>query len=233
MALPPGSRTGSVCAMATRYASRLDPGVTLPFSWFADPGVFRDEQQRIFARSWQYAGVSDWVEQPGQYFTAHAGLVPVVVVRDHDGCLNGFVNICRHRATEVAQGRGKRETLQCPYHAWTYGLDGCLRAAPRSDMEPGFDRSQFGLRPVAVDSWGPFVFVNRDLDAAPLSEYLDGELEAGPRSERCSVRPSTAKTAISLRLASDLWKFSISPLNGARTSETSSPATKTARKPEP
>ena len=160
--------------MATEFASRLDQGITLPFSWFADPEIFREEQRRIFARSWIYAGVSDWVAEPGQFFTCRAGLVPVVVVRDHDGSLNGFVNICRHRATEVAQGRGKRETLQCPYHAWTYDLDGSLRAAPRSEREVDFDRSCLGLRPVAVDTWGPFVFVNRDLDAPPLAEFLGG-----------------------------------------------------------
>ena len=126
-------------------ASRLDAGVTLPFSWFADPEIFRAEQERIFAGSWQYAVPTAWVSEPGEYATCHAGLVPIVVVRDHDGRLNGFVNICRHRATEVAQGRGKRETLQCPYHAWTYGLDGGLRAAPRSDREAGFDPSEHCL----------------------------------------------------------------------------------------
>ena len=99
--------------------------------------------------------------------------MPVVAVRDGEGELRTFVNVCRHRGAEVAVGAGHRETLQCPYHAWTYGLDGCLRAAPRSDLEPGFDRSQFGLRPVAVDTWGPFVFVNRDLDAPPLAEFLE------------------------------------------------------------
>jgi phenylpropionate dioxygenase-like ring-hydroxylating dioxygenase large terminal subunit len=160
--------------MATSYGSRLDQGVTLPFSWFADPEIFRLEQERIFAHTWQYGGVADWVAEPGQYFTCHAGLVPIVVVRDHEGALNGFVNICRHRATEVAQGRGRRETLQCPYHAWTYDLDGSLRAAPRSEREPAFDRTCFGLRRVAVDTWGPFVFVNRDLDAPPLAEFLGG-----------------------------------------------------------
>ena len=120
-------------------AARLDAGITLPFSWFADPEIFRAEQERIFAHTWQYAVPTAWVSEPGEFATCRAGLVPIVVVRDHDGRLNGFVNICRHRATEVAQGRGKRETLQCPYHAWTYGLDGGLRAAPRSDREPGFD----------------------------------------------------------------------------------------------
>jgi carnitine monooxygenase subunit len=156
-------------------ASRLDAGVTLPFSWFADPEIFRLEQERVFATSWQYAMPTAWVSEAGEYATCHAGLVPIVVVRDHDGRLNGFVNICRHRATEVAQGRGKRETLQCPYHAWTYGLDGGLRAAPRSDREAGFDASELCLLRVAVDTWGPFVFVNRDVEAPPLAEVL-GEL---------------------------------------------------------
>ncbi len=158
--------------MAIDYRSRLDSGVTLPFSWFADPQVFAEEQARIFGRYWQYVGVTHNAAEPGQYFTARAGLVPVVVVRDHDDQLNGFVNICRHRATQVAEGCGKRETLQCPYHAWTYDLNGRLRTAPRSELEPGFDKSKFGLRRVAVDTWGPLVFVNRDLDAPPLAEFL-------------------------------------------------------------
>ncbi len=158
--------------MATDYRSRLESGVTLPFSWFADPQVFAEEQSRIFGRYWQYVGVTQSVAEPGQFFTAKAGLVPVVIVRDHDGELNGFVNICRHRATQVAEGCGKRETLQCPYHAWTYGLDGRLRNAPRSELEPHFDKSRLGLKRVAVDTWGPLVFVNRDLDAPPLSEFL-------------------------------------------------------------
>jgi choline monooxygenase len=171
--------------VAIDHRARLDAGITLPFGWFADPAIFAAEQRRVFGRFWQYVGVTDWVAEPGQFFTAHAGLVPVVVVRDHDGRLNGFVNICRHRATEVAQGHGRRETLQCPYHAWTYGLDGRLRAAPRSDREPGFDRAEYGLRPVAVDTWGPLVFVNRDLDAPPLAEFL-GSLPA--RVEAGGVR---------------------------------------------
>jgi phenylpropionate dioxygenase-like ring-hydroxylating dioxygenase large terminal subunit len=156
----------------TDLGSRLDRGITLPFEWFSDPGIFRREQGRVFADSWVYAGVTDWATETGQYFTAHAGLVPIVVVRDEHGDLNGFVNICRHRATQVAEGRGRRMSLQCPYHAWTYGLDGRLRQAPRSELEAEFDRADFGLVPVAVDTWGPFVFVNRNLDAPPLATYL-------------------------------------------------------------
>jgi choline monooxygenase len=95
-----------------------------------------------------------------------------LLVRDRDENLRGFVNVCRHRGTLLVEGAGRRETIQCPYHAWTYGLDGSLRAAPRSDREPGFHQEGLGLVPVQVETWGPFVFANPDLDAEPLHEYL-------------------------------------------------------------
>jgi choline monooxygenase len=100
-----------------------------------------------------------------------------VVVRDQAGELNAFVNVCRHRGTQVMYGEGRRETLQCPYHAWTYALDGTLRTAPRSERETDFDKTDFSLLRVLVEAWGPFVFVNPDLDAAPLADAL-GELPA-------------------------------------------------------
>jgi len=84
------------------------------------------------------------------------------------------VNVCRHRGSQIALGRGRRETLQCPYQAWTYDLDGSLRAAPRSEREQSFERSDLSLRPALVQQLGPFVFVCADLDAPPLDEALDG-----------------------------------------------------------
>jgi phenylpropionate dioxygenase-like ring-hydroxylating dioxygenase large terminal subunit len=86
--------------------------------------------------------------------------------------VRAFLNVCRHRGFPLAEGSGKRETLQCPYHAWTYGLDGSLRAAPRSDEEPHFPKDELGLCAVAVDTWGPFVFVNAERDAEPLADAL-------------------------------------------------------------
>ena len=94
---------------------------------------------RIFATSWQYACPLESVAEPGAFTTMQAGHVPVVIVRGRDGELRGFVNVCRHRGHLVATESGCRETLQCPYHAWTYDLDGTLRRAPRSEREPGFD----------------------------------------------------------------------------------------------
>jgi phenylpropionate dioxygenase-like ring-hydroxylating dioxygenase large terminal subunit len=94
------------------------------------------------------------------------------VTRARDGELRAFLNVCRHRGFPLVEGAGKRETLQCPYHAWTYGLDGSLRTAPRSDEEPHFPKDELGLCSVAVGTWGPFVFVNADRDAEPLADAL-------------------------------------------------------------
>jgi phenylpropionate dioxygenase-like ring-hydroxylating dioxygenase large terminal subunit len=148
---------------------------TIPYAWYADEDVFRREQERIFEHAWHYAGHAGEVAGRGSYFTTQVGRIPLVVIRGRDDELRCFVNVCRHRGFEVAQGSGRRETLQCGYHAWTYDLDGSLRAAPRSDLEPGFDKEELGLKPAQVGRWGPFVFVNADADAPPLEETL-GEL---------------------------------------------------------
>lgn len=144
---------------------------TLPWAWYTDSDRLLVERERIFASAWQYAGHTGQVAEPGSYAPARAGHVPVVLVRDRDGTLRAFLNVCRHRGHPVATGAGRRETLQCPYHGWTYGLDGALRAAPRS-REPGFTPDGIALRPVSVDTWGPLVFVNPALDAPPLREAL-------------------------------------------------------------
>jgi choline monooxygenase len=152
--------------------AELERGRTLPASWYSDPAVHRLEQERIFRRTWQYGGVARDVAEPGQFLTCQAGDVPLVVVRGRDGELRAFVNVCRHRGHLVAQGCGRRETLQCPYHAWTFDLDGTLRSAPRSEREPGFDRGDWSLLPASVELWGPLVLVNPDPDAPPLADVV-------------------------------------------------------------
>ena len=155
----------------------LEDGWTLPASWYCDPAVYALERERIFASAWTYAGPAAWAEEPGCFFAAQVGHVPVAIVRGSDGTLRGFVNVCRHRGHLVVEGTGCKATLQCPYHAWTYDLDGSLRRAPRAEREPGFDPAGISLLPVAVDTWGPFVFASPDADAPPLTEAL-GELPA-------------------------------------------------------
>ena len=148
---------------------------TLPYSWYSDGSILEREHERLFAGRWQYAGHSGQLTQPGSYFTLRVAGIPLVVVRDREGTLRAFVNVCRHRGAEVVSGEGPCTTLQCHYHAWTYNLDGSLRAAPRSESDAGFDGSELGLRQAQVDTWGPFIFVNADAEAAPLADTL-GEL---------------------------------------------------------
>jgi phenylpropionate dioxygenase-like ring-hydroxylating dioxygenase large terminal subunit len=167
----------------------VKPGRSLPSHWYVDPGRLEGELEHVFDRSWQYAGPAELVAEPGSFLTTQAGRVPIVVTRDTDGELNAFVNVCRHRGAEVARERnGRRKSLQCHYHAWTYGLDGRLRAAPRTE---GLDLDDVALPCATVGTWGPFVFVNPDPEAAPLAETL-GELptivaEAGLHLD--AVRP--------------------------------------------
>ena len=145
---------------------------TIPWDWYVDPSVARIEQERIFRRTWQYAGHTGDLIDAGSFVATRAGDVPIVLVRGRDDALRAFVNVCRHRGSLLCAGTGRRETLQCPYHAWVYDLDGSLRSAPRADAEPGFDPAGLGLVAVAVGTWGPFVFVNADPAAGTLAEYL-------------------------------------------------------------
>jgi phenylpropionate dioxygenase-like ring-hydroxylating dioxygenase large terminal subunit len=154
----------------------VELGATLPGAWYVEEEIFAAEQKRVFGREWQYVGPAAAVAEPGHFVTHRAGSVPLVIVRDAAGSLNAFVNVCRHRGAEVVLAEsGNRKTLQCHYHAWTYGLDGCLRVAPGEQEQHGFDRSEFSLFPAQAETWGPFLFVNPDVDAPPLAEAL-GEL---------------------------------------------------------
>jgi phenylpropionate dioxygenase-like ring-hydroxylating dioxygenase large terminal subunit len=143
----------------------------MPWSWYSDPEVLRREQERIFRHTWQYVGHSGGVERVGDRFAAWAGEIPVLVLRAEDG-VRAFLNVCRHRGSLLVDSAGNGKSVQCPYHAWTYDLDGSLRAAPRSDREQGFDAEGLSLVPLRTESWGPFLFVNPDDEAPPLAETL-------------------------------------------------------------
>lgn len=152
-------------------------GATLPFSWYVEPDVLRAERDAIFRRAWQYVARAGQLAEPGSYVAARVGDLPVVVVLGEDDVLRAFANVCRHRGHELVAGEGRRASLQCPYHAWTYGLDGRLRAAPRAEREPGFDVDGLSLAAVAVETWGPFVFASPEPEA-PLAEALGDLPEA-------------------------------------------------------
>ena len=146
---------------------------TTPWSWYTDPTVLRLEQERIFRRFWHYVGLASDVAEPRSFRATRVADVPVLLVRDEEGTLRAFLNVCRHRGSLVCEGTGTRSTLQCPYHAWTYGLDGRLLSAPRSDREGGIENEELGLLELRLEHWGPFVFVSADPDGSRLADFLE------------------------------------------------------------
>ena len=145
---------------------------TIPARLYNDPVYLELERERIFAHTWQLVGRVDQVREHGQFFTADVGNDAIVVLRDRE-VLRGFHNVCLHRAGPVAQGCGKRNTLQCRYHGWTYDLEGTLVRAPEMQGVERFDMADMHLVPVRVESWGPLVFANLDGKAPPLIDVLE------------------------------------------------------------
>ncbi len=154
----------------------FDPDIrrasTIPARLYNDPVYFELERERVFAHSWQLAGRREQLAEPGAFITAQIGNDSVVVVRDGD-VLRGFHNVCLHRAGPVAHGCGRRQTLQCKYHGWTYTLDGQLLRAPEMEGVERFTPEDMRLRPVGVAVWGPLVFVNLDGAAPALADVLE------------------------------------------------------------
>jgi choline monooxygenase len=159
-------------ALTGEIETALAEGTTLPPHWYTDADVFRAEMQSVFGRSWQFACHVASLAKPGDMVPVRCGDIPVVVVRDKEGELRAYINVCRHRGHEVVLEPCNRGTMQCRYHGWTYGLDGDLRAAPREKREDDFDRSRFPLFKAAVETWGPLVFVNPDPGAPSLQSTL-------------------------------------------------------------
>ncbi len=153
----------------------LEEAFTIPGSWYTNPEILRLEERAVFGRTWQLIGRTDQLVAPGDYISAEVGGEPVLVVRGTNGSLNAFFNVCRHHAAAVAtEACGKAKLFRCPYHGWTYGLDGSLKGAPEFNEVRNFDRGKNGLMPVRVDTWEQFVFVTLDEGAPALEEFIGG-----------------------------------------------------------
>ncbi|HEY8321366.1 MAG TPA: aromatic ring-hydroxylating dioxygenase subunit alpha [Candidatus Baltobacteraceae bacterium] len=161
--------------MTTFSQARATAGArTLDARWYCDPAVFARERERIFARSWIVAGRVDEFPETGAFKTVEIAGESLIVVRSADAALRAFFNVCGHRGTRMCQERSGRfgGSIQCPYHAWTYGLDGRLKAARHMDDTPGFDLDGYALFEARVEEWCGFVFVNLAPDAVPFAEAL-------------------------------------------------------------
>jgi len=154
-------------------AAALQDAYTIPAPWYTDARIAQLELQNVFSRTWQEVGRTAQVERPGQYVTATVAGEPIVAVRGSDGKLRAFYNVCRHHAmTVMNEPCGHAQHMRCPYHGWTYNLEGELRGMTEFEGVCNFDRAQNGLVPVRVEAWENFIFVNLDPHAAPLRDFL-------------------------------------------------------------
>ena len=154
-------------------ADPLERASTIPALWYRDPRIEELERAAVLGSTWQVVGRLDQVLERGHFFTAEVAGEPIVVVRDEDGNLRAFFNVCRHHAAAVVpEAQGCAKQFRCPYHGWTYGIDGTLKGMVEFDGVCNFDRATNGLVPVAVDIWENFVFVNLDGRATSLREFL-------------------------------------------------------------
>jgi choline monooxygenase len=152
----------------------LEDASTIPASWYLDPGLAELERKTVFSRSWQAAARLEEVSETGYYVTCDVAGEPLVVVRGGDKVLRGFFNVCRHHAAAVmTQPAGVAAQLQCPYHGWTYSLDGDLKSAPDLGTVHNFDRTAMRLAPVDVAFWKRWAFIRLEGSARPLPEIED------------------------------------------------------------
>ena len=157
----------------------IEKATTPPSAWYTDRQVLDVERATVFRRSWQAVGRLESLARPGDYISGSLAGEPYVALRGDDDRLHAFYNVCRHHATCVAQGDGNTRELVCPYHGWTYGLDGRLLKAPRMAGVEDFQREENGLLALEIDTWGPWVFLRQESGAEAINDLLrplDGHL---------------------------------------------------------
>src|SRR5437762_160815 len=135
---------------------------TLPQRYFVSPEIFAQEQEKIFSAQWVLVGHQSQLAEAGDYFLSDVAGESLIIVRDKRGEIHGFYNVCRHRGSRLIESRNGQlsAAIQCPYHAWTYGLDGRLIGAPHMDDVSGFDKADYSLHRVNLGLWEGFIFVN-------------------------------------------------------------------------
>ena len=155
---------------------------TLEQKYFVSPEIFAEEQRKIFLKQWVLVGHQSQLKKSGDFFLATIAGESLIVVRDQKSEVRGFYNVCRHRGTRLKEDAcGHASVIQCPYHAWTYGLDGRLTGAPHMDEVPGFDKADYSLHPVNLGLFEGFIFVN--LGNSALTAASRASLPSGERKK--------------------------------------------------
>ena len=184
----------------------VEQALGLPCAAYADDGFFEVERERLFGRAWVAVASSAEVTSPGRVLARRIGDTSILITRDNQGVLRGFVNSCRHRGTELAaEDCTVSSTIRCPYHRWGYALDGTLVAAPRfgEKPRPDFELAELSLLPVRVQAWGSLVFACLDAETMPLERWL-GDL--APRMHGYGLEGWMPCAQRSLNVAAN-WKL--------------------------
>jgi len=150
---------------------------SLEGKYYTSPEIFAAEQAGVLMRTWQFAGHASQLENPGDYFAFEMSGERLFCLRDKDGEVRTFYNVCQHRAHELVSGSGHASVVVCPYHSWTYALNGQLLAGPNIRAVPDFPKSEICLTGVATEVFHGFIFVNLDPNAAPMDEWFPGVRE--------------------------------------------------------
>lgn len=165
---------GNIIEKDELYQEPIEKAHTIPSEWYTNPEVLRIEQEFIFSEYWQYACHVSELPSQGDMITLEVAQNPVLIVRDQQGDLRAFYNVCKHRGGPVAVKKGTTSVLQCQYHGWTYLLDGSLRGVPQFKKVDLFDKKDFGLEPIELKVWQGLVFINLKNKKINLDKYLEG-----------------------------------------------------------
>ena len=149
---------------------------TLPSHYYRAPDIYEREKEEIFFKSWQYAGALEDLQQPGDYVTSRIFDQQILVLRARDGELRAFYNVCMHRGHILAEGKGNKTIITCPFHAWSYDTTRALKAAGNAENVAGFRHEDFGLAEIRVEAFLNMAFVNLDPEARSMREMV-GALE--------------------------------------------------------
>ncbi|ETV82301.1 hypothetical protein, variant [Aphanomyces astaci] len=179
---------------------------------------YEREQELLFAKSWQVVGYTEKLRQPGDTIVSTAAGQPILVTRAKDNVIRGFYNVCRHRGAQLVSKNGRFSVISCPYHRWGYALDGRLIATPMfkgdgvsegalsTDFVKNFNTKDYGLLPVRVDTFGPFIYANVSGDAPPLATYLGDvthSLHDYPFDELVSFKSTTVSVKCNWKLLAE------------------------------
>jgi phenylpropionate dioxygenase-like ring-hydroxylating dioxygenase large terminal subunit len=158
---------------------------------YTTPEFYKREIDRMFRKVWNFIGREDEIPNPGDYLALELFEEPFVILRGKEGKLRAFANTCRHRGTRLLQGSGNCRVISCPYHSWAYALNGDLIGTPGMEQTLNFDKKQYGLVPIRLETWDGFVFVSFDEQAPSLTDYLGnlpGKLASHKLSDMICVR---------------------------------------------